>query len=228
MRPLVIDKGCLCNSIYHYPANMIFFTTPELLEIGDLPLTTQAEKPTRIEELKDYRKCAEHYELEVKLYELVLRVEGSNGKFTVVTRPQTGDEKKYGARKIVVATGYYDLPNELGVKGKNLSHVSHYYTEPFAYWREPVVVVGGKSSAAEAALELYRNGAQVTLIHRDAELGTSIKYWLRPDILNRIKAGQVQAMFETRVKEITETEVVVVNKAGAESRLPAKRVFLLT
>jgi thioredoxin reductase (NADPH) len=227
MRPLVIDKGCLCNSIYHYPANMIFFTTPELLEIGDLPLTTQAEKPTRIEALKYYRKCAEHYELEVRLYETVLRVEGSDGKFTVVTRPKNGNEIRYGAKKIVVATGYYDLPNELGVKGENLPHVSHYYTEPFAYWREPVVVVGGKSSAAEAALELYRNGAHVTLVHRDAELGASIKYWLRPDILNRIKAGQVKAVFEATVKEITETEVIVARKSG-ELRLPAKRVFLLT
>jgi thioredoxin reductase (NADPH) len=227
MRPLVIDKGCLCNSIYHYPANMIFFTTPELLEIGDLPLTTQAEKPTRIEALKYYRKCAEHYELDVRLYELVLHVEGSDGHFTVVTRTQNGAENKYGTKKIVVATGYYDLPNELGVKGENLPHVSHYYTEPFAYWREPVVVVGGKSSAAEAALELYRNGAKVTLVHRDAELGASIKYWLRPDIQNRIKAGQVKAMLETTVKEITDSEVVVVNKSG-ETRLPAKRVFLLT
>ncbi|HEY2819442.1 MAG TPA: YpdA family putative bacillithiol disulfide reductase [Candidatus Acidoferrum sp.] len=227
MRPLVIDKGCLCNSIYHYPANMIFFTTPELLEIGDLPLTTQAEKPTRIEALKYYRKCAEHYELDVRLYETVLRVEGGDGNFTVVTQPKNGKENKYGGEKIVVATGYYDLPNELGVKGENLPHVSHYYTEPFAYWREPVVVVGGKSSAAEAALELYRNGAHVTLVHRDAELGASIKYWLRPDILNRIKAGQVKALFESRVKEITENDVLVSNKSG-ETRLPAKRVFLLT
>jgi thioredoxin reductase (NADPH) len=227
MRPLVIDKGCLCNSIYHYPANMIFFTTPELLEIGDLPLTTLAEKPTRIEALKYYRKCAEHYELDVRLYELVLRVEDSDGKFTVVTRTKNGTENKCGAKKIVVATGYYDLPNEIGVKGENLAHVSHYYTEPFAYWRESVVVVGGKSSAAEAALELYRNGAHVTLVHRDRELGASIKYWLRPDIQNRIKAGQVKAMFETTVKEITENEVIVVNKSG-ETRLPAKRVFLLT
>jgi thioredoxin reductase (NADPH) len=227
MRPLVIDKGCLCNSIYNYPVNMIFFTTPELLEIGDLPLTTQAEKPTRIEALKYYRKCSEHYELDVRLYETVLRVEGSDGDFAVVTRPKNGGETKYGAKKIVVATGYYDLPNELGVKGENLPHVSHYYTEPFAYWREPVVVVGGKSSAAEAALELYRNGAHVTLVHRDAELGASIKYWLRPDILNRIKAGQVKALFETKVKEITENEVIVSNKSG-ETRLLANRVFLLT
>jgi thioredoxin reductase (NADPH) len=227
MRPLVIDKGCLCNSIYHYPANMIFFTTPELLEIGDLPLTTQAEKPTRVEALKYYRKCAEHYELDVRQYETVLRVEGSDGNFPVVTRLKNGAEIKHGAKKIVVATGYYDLPNELGVRGENLPHVSHYYTEPYSFWREPVVVVGGKSSAAEAALELYRNGAEVTLIHRDAELGASIKYWLRPDIMNRIKAGQVKAMLGSTVKEITETEVVVAGKSG-ETRVPAKRVFLLT
>jgi thioredoxin reductase (NADPH) len=126
-----------------------------------------------------------------------------------------------------VATGYYDLPNELGIKGENLPHVTHYYTQAHEYWREPVVVVGGKSSAAEAALDLYRNGAHVTLIHRDAQLASSIKYWVRPDIENRIKAGQVTAMLQTTVKEITETEVVVSNKSG-EARLPAKRVFLLT
>src|SRR5438552_3419990 len=116
MRSLVIDKGCLCNSIFHYPVNMIFFTTPELLEIGDLPLVTSAEKPTRMEALKYYRKCAEHYELELRLYETVMRVEGSDGKFVIVTRNEHGVEKKYSARKIVVATGYYDLPNELGIK----------------------------------------------------------------------------------------------------------------
>jgi thioredoxin reductase (NADPH) len=227
MRPLVIDKGCICNSIFHYPVNMIFFTTPELLEIGDLPLVTSAEKPTRMEALKYYRKCAEHYELELRLYETVLRVEGSDGNFRVVTRNEQGVENQYRAKKIVVATGYYDLPNELGIKGENLPHVTHYYTQAHEYWREPVVVVGGKSSAAEAALDLYRNGAHVTLIHRDAQLASSIKYWVRPDIENRIKAGQVAAMLETTVKEITETEVVVVNRSG-ETRLPAKRVFLLT
>jgi len=227
MRPLVIDKGCLCNSIFNYPVNMVFFTTPELLEIGDLPLVTLAEKPTRVEALKYYRRAAEHYGLELRLYETVLRVDGSDGNFTVVTQTEKGAEKKYGAKKIVVATGYYDLPNEMGIKGENLPHVSHYYTEPHEYWREPVVVVGGKNSAAEAALDLYRNGAYVTLIHRDAELGSSIKYWVRHDIENRIKAGQVTAMFETNVKEITANEVVVANKSG-EMRLPAKRVFLLT
>ncbi len=228
MRPLVIDKGTLCNSIFHYPVNMYFFTTPELLEIGDLPLVCAAEKPTRVEALKYYRKAAEHFELELRLFELIEGLEGGDGNFTVTTRAEDGAENKYQGKKIAVATGYYDLPNLLGVPGENLPNVSHYYTEPHPYWRQDVVVIGGKNSAAEAALDLYRNGAQVTLVHRDAELGATIKYWVRPDIENRIKAGQIAAMFETRVKEFTEEEVVVIEKQGGEKRLPAKQVFALT
>jgi thioredoxin reductase (NADPH) len=140
-RPLVIDKASLCNSIHHYPANMVFFTTPELLEIGDLPLVCAAEKPTRVEALKYYRRAAEHYELELRLYEQVLRVDGHDGDFTVVTKAERGREEKYHGKKIVVATGYYDLPNELGVPGENLPHVSHYYTEPYEYWNQHVVVI---------------------------------------------------------------------------------------
>jgi thioredoxin reductase (NADPH) len=227
MRPLVIDKACLCNSIFHYPVNMVFFTTPELLEIGDLPLVSAAEKPTRVEALKYYRRAAEHYELELRLYERVLRVQGQDGNFTVVTKTEKGTELNYKSKKIVVATGYYDLPNQLGVPGEDLPHVSHYYTEPYEYWNQDVVVIGGKNSSAEAALDLYRNGARVTLVHRNKELGATIKYWVRPDIENRIKAGQVKALFETRVKRITPEEVVVDNGAG-EKRLPARRVFALT
>jgi len=226
MRPLVIDKGCLCNSIYHYPVNMVFFTTPELLEIGDLPLVCAAEKPTRVEALKYYRKAAEHYGLELCLYELVLRVDGQDGNFTVVTKTEKGTEERYSSKKIAVATGYYDLPNELGVPGEELPHVSHYYTEPHEFWNQDVVVVGGKNSAAEAALDLFRNGARVTLVHRQKDLGATIKYWVRPDIENRIKAGQVKALFETRVKQITKDDAVVENGAG-EKRLPARQVFAL-
>ena len=227
MRPLVIDKSCLCNSIYHYPVNMVFFTTPELLEIGDLPLVCAAEKPTRGEALKYYRRAAEHYGLELRLYERVMRVEGQNGDFTVATKTEKRIEAKYQARKIAVATGYYDLPNLVGVPGENLPHVSHYYTEPHAFWNQDVVVIGGKNSAAEAALDLYRNGARVTLVHRNKDLGATVKYWVRPDIENRIKAGQVKALFETRVKEITAEEVVVENGAG-EKRLRARQIFALT
>lgn len=227
LRALVIDKGCLCNSIYNYPVNMVFFTTPELLEIGDLPLVSPAEKPGRVEALKYYRKAAEHYELELRLYETVIRVEGSNGDFTVHTRTEKGGPQKYQSRKIVVASGYYDLPNMLNVPGEDLPHVSHYYTEPYSFWNQEVVVIGGKNSAAEAALDLYRNGVKVTLVHRQAHLGQTIKYWVKPDIENRIKAGQIKALFETTVKEITPEEVIV-SSGGGEKRIAAKQVFALT
>jgi thioredoxin reductase (NADPH) len=226
MRALVIDKACICHSIFHYPVNMVFFTTPELLEIGDLPLVCAAEKPTRIEALKYYRRAAEHYALELRLYERVWRVQGRDGNFTVLTRTAEGIEERYEGRKIAVATGYYDLPNQLAVPGENLPHVSHYYTEAHEYWNQDVVVIGGKNSAAEAALDLYRNGARVTLVHRGRELGKSLKYWVRPDIENRIKAGQIKALLEARVDEITRDEVGVVQYAST-ARLPAKQVFAL-
>jgi thioredoxin reductase (NADPH) len=227
MKPLVIDKGCLCNSIFHYPVNMYFFTTPELLEIGDLPLVCAAEKPTRVEALKYYRKAAEHFGLELRLFETVLRLDGHDGNFTVTSKTEKGIEQRYLAKKVVIATGYYDLPNTMDVPGEELPHVSHYYTEPHEFWNQDVVVIGGKNSAAEASLDLYRNGARVTLVHRNAEMGATIKYWVRPDIENRIKAEQVKALFNTRVKRITADEVIVQNGAG-EKRLPAKQVFALT
>ena len=227
MQPLVIDKACVCNSLYHYPVNMVFFTTPELLEIGDLPLVTAAEKPTRAEALKYYRKAAEHFELELRLYERVTHVDGNDGNFTVVAETDKGEQEKYQGKKIALATGYYDLPNLLGVPGEDLPHVSHYYTEPHPFWKQDVVVIGGKNSAAEAALDLYRNGARVTLVHRGKELGATIKYWVRPDIENRIKAGKIRALLNTRVEEITEEEVVVENHAQT-TRIPAKQVFALT
>src|ERR1700686_872137 len=227
LKPIVIDKGTLCNSIFHSPVNMVFFTTPELLEIGDLPLVCAAEKPTRVEALKYYRKATEHFGLEVKLYEQVMKLEGSDGKFVVTTQSAKGEVAMYRGGKVVVATGYYDLPNKLRIPGEDLPHVSHYYTEPHEFWNQDVVVIGGKNSAAEAALDLFRNGAKVTLVHRDGQLGTTIKYWVRPDIENRIKAGQVHALFDTHVKRITKDEVTVGNGAG-EKRLPARQVFALT
>src|SRR5260370_1493830 len=185
LRPLVIDKGVLCNSLYRYPVNMVFFTTPELLEIGDLPFVSAAEKPTRVEALKYYRKCVEHYDLELRLGETVMRVDGCDGDFRVHTRsgaanddpvverqkgvgitPLLAHEKVYASRKLIVATGYYDLPNRLGAPGEDLPHVSHYYTEPHPFWRQDVVVIGGKNSAAEAALDLYWNRPPRTLVHR--------------------------------------------------------------
>jgi thioredoxin reductase (NADPH) len=227
MRALVIDKGCLGNSIYNYPVNMVFFTTPELLEIGGLPMVCGGEKPTRLEALKYYRKGAEHYGLELRLFEKVLRVEGRDGAFTMVTETASGREEKYHGKKIVVATGYYDLPNEMGVPGEHLPHVNHYYTEPHPFWNQDVVVIGGKNSAVESALDLYRNGALVTLLVRGKELGASLKYWVRPDIENRIKAGQIRALFGVRVKEFVREGMVLENDAGVEE-LKARQVFALT
>jgi thioredoxin reductase (NADPH) len=232
LRPLVIDKGCLCNSIFHYPKNMVFFTTPELIEIGELPMVCAGEKPTRVEALKYYRKCAEHDQLELRLYEKVSRVEGADGSFVVHGEEVSGARNAYHARKIVVATGYYDLPNLLGVPGEDLPHVSHYYTEPHPYWRKDVVVIGGKNSAAEAALDLFRAGARVTLVHRHGELGSTIKYWVRPDIENRLKAGEVKGLMATRVTRIEPQQVWVTSGNGSESGkerpVAADAVFALT
>jgi thioredoxin reductase (NADPH) len=231
LRPLVIDKGCLCNSLFHYPVNMVFFTTPELIEIGDLPMVCAGEKPTRNEALKYYRKCAEFYGLELRLYERVEGVSGRVGDFCVHTRTTSGETHEYQGSNVVVATGYYDLPNRLGVPGEDLPHVSHYYREAHPCWGCEVVVVGGKNSAAEAALDLWRSGARVTLVHREADLGASIKYWVRPDIENRIKAGEIRALFETEVKRIEPGWVWVKRTNAAEEelrKLPAEFVFLLT
>lgn len=227
MRALVIDKGCLCNSIFNYPVNMVFFTTPELLEIGGLPMVSNGDKPTRLEALKYYRKGAEHYALDLRLYEKVLRVDGHEEAFTIVTQTVTGREERYRAKKVVVATGYYDLPNYMGVPGEHLPHVNHYYTEPHPFWNQDVVVIGGKNSAVESALDLYRNGARVTLLVRSKELGKSLKYWVKPDIENRIKAEQIQALFSTRIKEIVREGIVVENDAGVHE-LKARQVFALT
>ena len=227
IKPLVIDKGCLCNSIFRYPVNMVFFTTPELLEIGDLPMVCLGEKPTRTEALKYYRKGTEHYALELRLFEKVLHADGHDGAFTVVTETESGREERYRGKKVVVATGYYDLPNEMGVPGEHAPHVSHYYTEPHAYWNQDVGVIGGKNSAVEAALDLWRNGARVTLLVRGTDLGASVKYWVKPDIDNRIKAEQIQAIFRARIKEIVRDGVVLENGNGVR-HVAAKQVFALT
>jgi len=227
---VLIEKGCVVNSIYHYPTNMVFFTTPELLEIGDIPMTSLNDKPNRTEALKYYRRVADAYDLRVAMDEDVtaIRSEGAAGApaFVVESRDGGGSRSRR-ARHVVVATGYYDHPNLLGVPGEDLPHVSHYYREPHAYFRRKVVVVGGKNSAAIVALELHRSGAAVTLVHRGAQLGASIKYWIRPDIENRIKEGSIAARFETRVEEIRPDAVVVEGPRGREE-IAAEAVFLLT
>lgn len=228
----IVEKGVLVNSIFHFPVHMAFFTTPELLEVGGLPLVTPYDKPTRLEALRYYRRVADAYQLNIAYNEAVVEIERESSRegepvFVVTTRTRTGSTRTREARAVVLAIGYYDLPNRLGVPGEDLPHVSHYYTEAHPYYRQRVVVVGGKNSAAEAALEMFRAGAQVTLVHRQPALGDSIKYWVRPDIENRIKEGSIQARFESRVTEIRPSYVVVEGPGGREE-IPAEGVFLLT
>src|SRR5690242_10372348 len=190
-----VDKGCLVNSLFHYPANMVFFTTPELLEIGDIPFTTANQKPNRHEALEYYRNVAQHYRLEVRQYQRVTSVAGTNGAFQVCAINQHGKKHEYSAKKIVVATGYYDLPNYMGIPGEDLPKVMHYYKDPHPYFDMDVLVVGAKNSASIAALELWRRGSRVTMVHRGPDIHRNVKYWIKPDIENRIKNGEVTAYF---------------------------------
>jgi len=225
---LLIEKGCIVNSIHNFPVQMTFFTTPELLEIGGLPLITPYQKPTRIEALKYYRRVADTYQLKTRLYETVLRVTGQDGDFLIETRTRDQELHSYRARKVVVATGYYDIPNSLNIPGEDLPKVSHYYTDAHPYYNQDVAVIGGKNSAAIAALDLYRTGARVTLIHRGQELSSHIKYWIKPDIDNRIKSGEITAFLETLVIEIAPKHVILKNRAGKTWELKNDFVFALT
>lgn len=219
---LVLEKGCVTNSIFRFPTHMVFFTTPELLEIGNLPMVCEREKPTRLEALKYYRRVVQNSRINVHQYEPVEQLSRRGGQFQVRTAADS-----YGARNVVIATGYYDTPNMLGIPGEDLSHVSHYYTEAHPYFGRDVVVVGGQNSAAEAALELFRAGARVTLVHRRETLGQSLKYWVRPDIENRIERGEIPAYMPAEAVRITHTHVRIRHR-DAEVDLPAHQVFALT
>jgi thioredoxin reductase (NADPH) len=237
---VILEKGALVNSLLHFPTDMVFFTTPDLLEIGGLPLVSPHEKPTRHEALKYYRRVADTWELDIRFEEPVRSITrrsagssrgeraGRGETFVLETSRRTGVAGKYEAGSVIIASGAYDIPNAVGVPGEDLPHVSHFYKEPHPHYRQHVVIVGGKNSAAEAALDLYRNGVgSVTIVHRHAALGDSIKYWVKPDIENRIKEGSVKAKFDSRVTEIRATEVVVEGPGGRET-LPADAVYLLT
>ncbi|HEY2908287.1 MAG TPA: NAD(P)-binding domain-containing protein [Vicinamibacterales bacterium] len=225
----VLEQGVLVNSIFHFPPQMVFFTTPELLEIGGLPFVSPYSKPTRGEALVYYRKVVETYDLQIAFEEKVLSIdreqEGGDTVFAVETRSARGVRRIRHARTIVLAIGYYDHPVQLGVPGEDLPHVYHYAHEPHPYYRRRVVIVGGGNSAAESALELFRAGAHVTLVHRRSELKRTIKYWVRPDIENRIKEGSIVARFGSCVKEIRPTSVVVAPgldvSADTDAGIPA-------
>src|SRR5918999_4446389 len=232
---VIVEKGVLVDAIFNFPTHMVFFTTPELLEVGGLPLVTPYGKPTRLEALRYYRRVVDTFDLQISFHEEVIEIERegplsptasarqADDTFIVTSRDARGTTRARQARAVVLAIGYYDHPNYLGVPGEALPHVSHYYTDAHPYYRQRVVVVGGKNSAAEAALELFRGGAKVTLVHRHATLGDSIKYWVRPDIENRLKEGSIAARFESTVVAITPTEVVI-DKAGQGESLPAEGV----
>jgi len=225
---LVVEKGVLVNSLQHYPTNMVFFTTPELMEIGGLPFTSPYPKPTRQEALAYYRRAAETFRLGIEFGEEVTDVrQVQPDGFEVRSRTSHGESRARRARTVVAAIGAYDRPNRLGVPGEDLPHVSHYYTEAHVGFRKSVVIVGGKNSAAEAALEIYRAGGRVTIVHRGATLGGSIKYWVRPDIENRIKEGSIAARFETRVVEIRPS-LMLVESGGRHEEIPADLVLLMT
>lgn len=218
----IIDRGCLVNSIYHYPVNMTFFSTSDRLEIGDIPFISHGPKPTRKEALEYYRRTAEHYELDINLYETVETVKGDDGEFEVVTEKNT-----YNAEKVVVATGFYGQENRMGVPGEDLDKVLHYYDEPHRYAWQNVLVVGGGNSAADAALETYRANANVSILVRHSALKDSIKYWVKPDIDNRISEGSIKGYFNSEVVEIREKEVLISTPDG-EKTIPNDFVLAMT
>jgi thioredoxin reductase (NADPH) len=240
---IVVEQGSLVHSIHRFPPQMVFFTTPELLEIGGLPFVSPYEKPTRAEALKYYRKVVDTYDLQIALEEKVLSVarepdesesEGPEQEpeerrtiFAVETLSSRGVKRVRYARHVIFAIGYYDHPNLLGIPGEDLPHVHHYYDDPHPYYRQRVVVVGGGNSAAESALEMHRAGVRVTLVHRWPELKSTIKYWVRPDIENRIREGSIAARLNAQVVEIRRASIIVRSGSGDEE-IAADAVFLLT
>ncbi len=227
LRPVLFDKGCVVNSIYHYPINLVFFTTPELLEIGDIPMTSLNEKPGRTEALKYYRRVADHYGLDIHQYEKVLGFSGSDDNFTVRTETALGEQHCYSARKIILASGYYDIPNRLDVPGEDLDKVIHYYREAHPYYNQDVLVVGAKNSACIGALELFWTGARVTMVVRGGGISHNVKYWIKPNIENRIKSGEIKAYFHSSVKEIRPHDVILETPEG-EVTLQNDYVFAMT
>ena len=230
---LVLEQGTLVDAIVRFPINMVFFTTPELMEIGGIPLTTPYEKPTRIEALRYYRKVVDAFQLQLSLYEEVLSVQrpsSADEPFVLESRLRQGSggqlrgTRTREARNVVLAMGYYNQPNMLNVPGEDLPHVTHFYKEAHPFYRQRVVIVGGKNSAAEAALEIHRAGGHVTMVHRGAGFGESVKYWVKPDIQNRVNEGSIKAYFNAKVAEIRPTEVVL----DSGETIPCEAVLLLT
>jgi thioredoxin reductase (NADPH) len=224
--PLVIDAGAVANSIVHYPVGMTFFTTPERLEIGGHPLVCAGAKPTREEALKYYRGVVRAEGLRLRTYARLVEAQARNGRVACVLETRLGPET-VTCDRLVLATGYFDHPNRLGAAGEDLPHVSHYLDEAHRCYGQDVVVIGGRNSAVEAALQLFRAGARVTLVYRGTAFPRSVKYWLKPDLENRIKAGEIAARLGHAVESITAAHVTIRSALGAEEQLPADRVYAL-
>ncbi|EKB02275.1 hypothetical protein HMPREF9711_03481 [Myroides odoratimimus CCUG 3837] len=220
---LIIEKGCLVNSLYHYPVNMQFFSSSELLELDKIPFISKENKPRRSEALEYYRRVVTTNELTINLFETVLEAtKNSEGLFDVKT-----SKDNYTAKDIIVATGFYDIPNPLNIPGEQLPKFSHYYTDPHYYAGMDVVVVGASNSSVDAALECYRKGAKVTMVVRDKEISSHVKYWVKPDIENRIKEGSITALFNSNIKEITDN-TVIINTNNEELAIKNDFVLALT
>ena len=220
---VILEKGCLVNSLYHYPTNMTFFSTSEKLELDNIPFISNNPKPGKREALEYYRRIATTNKINIHLFEKVTSVESKADKTHLV---QT-TKNEYSANNVIVATGFYDIPNYLGIPGEDLPKVSHYYNDPHYYATQKTIVVGASNSAVDAALEIYRKGGEVTMIVRKPEIGERVKYWVRPDIINRIKEGSIKVYFESSLNEIKETEVIL-NTPEGEVTLENDFVLLLT
>lgn len=224
---VILEKGCVVNAITHYPTYMTFFTTSERLEVGGHPLITATDKPTRKEALDYYRKVVQSEGLALEQYHEVTGLRRLAEGFELSLRTDKGETSHLRAEKVAVATGYFDNPKPLGVPGEDLPNVSHYYSEAHPFYQRKVTIIGAGSSAADAALDLFRAGAKVTMVHRGEDFRHSLKYWIRPNLENRVKEGSIVTHFGTVVREIT-PEAVIAEKAGERLLIPTDQTFALT
>ena len=216
---VIIEKGCMVNSLYNYPANMTFFSTSDKLEIGGVPFVSNNIKPTRSEALEYYRRVADKFDLNLNLFEIVESVEKKSDEYLVNTK-----KRDYKVKNIIVSTGFYDIPNKLNIPGEDLPKVKHYYKDPHFYAKQKVLVVGANNSSVDAALETLRKGAEVSMVIRESEIGDRVKYWVRPDIINRIKEGSIKAYFNSSLSAISEHEVEII---GPEGKITLANDFVL-
>ena len=219
----VIEKGPLVNSLYHYPTNMTFFSSSEKLEIDQIPFISKSAKPSKAEALEYYRRIATSKNLDIHLFEEVNHIEKEENKFTITT-----SKNQYQSKNVVIATGFYDVPNYMNVKGEDLPKVFHYYKDPHYFANQEVIVVGASNSSVDAALEVYRKGGKVTMVVRGKEIGERVKYWVRPDIINRIEEGSIKAFFNANIAEIRQNEVDLKDENGQIQTLANDFVLALT